>query len=364
MTAKAIGLSFFALLAAIFFTAADAIAQNVTYGGQMTSDTTLDDFSCPNGEFFCPGETLVETTSYGSGITPLSADYSSCSITPIGSGPTIIPVGVGVGGNPSNTLQITFVVPSSTYSGTCGYIYRPGPGYFWYDGYLGGFPVSEGLKLEGQLDVLSWDPTNTVPTELTFNATGSNTTLKGPSKAYGYLYKSWSFNGQLSACSVVYNGTLNGNLIISNGRTCIINGMVTGNVKQSGGSLFASNATIGGDLEVSFGGAFTIENTVITGSVHVWGNPARSAQDQICGSEVSGNVQINNNAAAITLGAGTSSASCPGNTIGGDLQVINNLGAIQLFDDSIGGNLQCLKDAAITGGGDSAKSLVGQCAAF
>ncbi|HXD91080.1 MAG TPA: hypothetical protein VNU00_08465, partial [Candidatus Binataceae bacterium] len=316
MTARAIGLGFFALLAAIFFTAADAIAQNVMYGGQMALEWTTDTFSCPGGGFYCPGQPLVETVTSESDITPLSADYSSCSISPVGSGPTIAPVGVGVGLYP--LLQIVFIVPSSTWTNTCGFsLFRPSPGYFWYTGKIGNIPVSlapipglEFLPPSGQFDVLSWDSTNTYPTDLTFNATGSNLICNGPGSGcpngYGYSQNAWSFNGQLSACSVVYNGTLNGNLIISNGLTCIINGMVTGNVKQVGGSLFASNATIGGNLEISFGGEFTIENTAVTGNVHINGNPAGSMQDEICATNVGGNIQVNNNTAAITIG--TSSA--------------------------------------------------------
>jgi hypothetical protein len=41
-----------------------------------------------------------------------------------------------------------------------------------------------------------------------------------------------------------------------------------------------------------------------------------------------------------------------------------NIAAVQVFDDAAGGNLQCQSNSSITGGGDTAKSLQGQCAGF
>jgi hypothetical protein len=160
---------------------------------------------------------------------------------------------------------------------------------------------------------------------------------------------------------VVYNGTLNSNLTISGGLTCIINGTITGDVDQNGGGLFASNATIGGNLKIK-GGTFTIENTDVNGNLRIRNTPPGSAQSEVCGTNVKGNLHLKDSDAAVAIG--TISASCPGNTIGGNIEVDDNLGPVQIFDDSVGGNLHRKDNAAITGGGDSARSLRGQCAAF
>ncbi len=164
------------------------------------------------------------------------------------------------------------------------------------------------------------------------------------------------------ACSVTYNGTFNGNLNITRGLVCIINGTVTGNVTQSGGGLLTSNATIGGNLQITGGGTFSMVSTDVNGDLQIQNIPAGSAQNQICGTHVKGNLTFHNNGTGVAIG--TTSASCPGDTIGNDLQVNNNLAAVQVFDDAAGGNLQCSGNSTITGGGDTAKSLQGQCASF
>lgn len=359
-----IRLSFFAMLVAMFAAVPDCRAQDVTYGGQMTLNWTVDTFSCPTG-FFCPGQQLVETTASGSEIIPLSADYSSCSVSPIGSGPVIVPVGF-------DAPDIVFVVPNG--SNTCSTLFDPGTGAFWYDGDIttteGSFstltPDDAGFTPPiGQFDILSQDPTDTYPTALTFNAAGLVVLCDNPNvsvcNGYGYTQNSWSFSGELTACSVIYNGTFRGNLRISNGLTCIINGSVTGNVTQSGGGLFASNATIGGNVTIT-GGTFSIDNTAITGNLAIQNIPPGSAQNEICGTDAKRNLLFNNNGTAVAIG--TTSATCPGNTIGGNLLINHNSAAVQISDDAIGRALQCSRNSSITGSGDTARSSSGQCAAY
>ena len=77
---------------------------------------------------------------------------------------------------------------------------------------------------------------------------------------------------------------------------------------------------------------------------------------------MNGNLQVEDIKGALAIG--TKSASCPGNSINGNLQVTNNTGAIEVFNDVAKGNLQCQGNSSITGGGDKANSLQGQCAGF
>jgi hypothetical protein len=163
-------------------------------------------------------------------------------------------------------------------------------------------------------------------------------------------------------CSVTYNSNFTGNLVISSGLTCIINGSVTGNVTENGGGLYTSNATIGGNLQITGGGTFSMAATAVNGDVQIQNIPAGSAQNQICGTKVKGNLTFHNNGTAVAIG--TTSASCLGNTIGNDLQINNNVASVQVSDDAVTGNLQCQNNSVITGGGDTAKSLQGQCASF
>ncbi len=360
-----VGFSFVALFVMLVATVSIGMAQDVTYGGKMTLSWNIDVFSCPTGSF-CPGQELIETTASGSEIIPLSANYSSCLETPVGSGPEIVPLGFGA-------PDIVLVVPSAT--DTCGFLFYPGPGSFWYDGEIttpdGSFsvlPPTEGefLPPSGQFDILSLDATNTYPTSLTFNAAGSDVLCDSPTApdcfGFGYSENSWSFNGELAACTVTYDGTVNGNLTISNGLTCIIGGTVTGKVTQNGGGLFADNATFEGKLQISGASTFTIEDTAINGNVQINNIPAGAAQNQICGTDIEGNLQFNNNGTAVAIG--TTSASCPGNKIGGRMQFNHNRAAVQVSDDTAGSDLQCHCNSSITGSGDTAESMQGQCAGF
>ena len=201
-------------------------------------------------------------------------------------------------------------------------------------------------------------------------------------------------------CSVTYNGTFKGNLNVSSGTTCTIGGTITGNVSLNGGNFFASNATIGGNLQIT-GGTFSIGSTAINGNLQIQNIPAGTAPSQVCGTTVHNNLQFQNNGSPVLIGSGTgcagnyiggnltiqnntAAASAVGNTVGNNLTVQSNTAATivngntvtgnlqdqkntaptQVFTDMVGNNLQCQQNSSIAGGGDTAKSLQGQCASF
>jgi uncharacterized repeat protein (TIGR03803 family) len=163
-------------------------------------------------------------------------------------------------------------------------------------------------------------------------------------------------------CTTTYTGTFSGNVNVSSGVTCITNGTVTGNVSQNGGSLVTSNAAIGGNLQITGGGTFSIASTTIGGDLQIQNIPAGTAQDQICGADVKGNLTFHNNGTAVVIG--NPSGSCAGNIIGNDLQIQNNTASVQVFGDMVGGNLQCQGNSSITGGNDAAKQTQGQCTGY
>jgi len=142
--------------------------------------------------------------------------------------------------------------------------------------------------------------------------------------------------------------------------------------------------------------------------MHVQKNlPAGTAQNQICGTAVRGDLQFQNNGTAVLIGATdppSAPPACPGNAVGGDLQVQNDTAAVsivgntvggilqvqndsgttvvtgntvtgilqdqnntaptQVFNNSVGSILQCQNDTSITGGGNTARLKQGQCATF
>lgn len=189
-----------------------------------------------------------------------------------------------------------------------------------------------------------------------------------------------------STCNGAYNGTFNGNLTISPGQNCVFfNGGVTGNVQQYGGSFVLFQSQAGKNIQVNGGGTFSIgPSSAINGNLDVQNLPGGSVQNQVCGTTVSGNVNVQNNGTPVLMGANVPNgcigntvrgnvqvqnnwapSSVIGNTVGGNLSDQNNSAATQLFNNTVSGNLNCQNDTVIQGGGNTVgKQKQGQCAAF
>ena len=151
-------------------------------------------------------------------------------------------------------------------------------------------------------------------------------------------------SGLRQACSNTYNGTFKGNLTISSGTTCIIGGTIAGSVTQTGGTLYTSAATIQKDLQIS-GGNFSIgSGTAINGNLQVRNVPASMVQDQVCGTNVRGNLLLQNNAVAIVIGG----PNCAGNTVGGNIQVQKNAATTAISGDTAKGNIQVTNNGGMT----------------
>jgi uncharacterized protein (TIGR03437 family) len=208
-----------------------------------------------------------------------------------------------------------------------------------------------------------------------------------------------------STCNGLYNGTFNGDLTVSSGQNCVlVNGGVSGNVTVNGGNLVLTQAKVAGNVQITEGGTFNISSgTTIGGSLQIQDLPNGPAQNQVCGSTVNNDVSFQNNGVAVLIGA-AASASCAGNTIGGNLTIQNNAAAAgavgntvggnltvqnnsastivngntvngnlqvqdntaptQVFTNIVGANLQCQLNSSITGGGNTAQSKQGQCGVF
>ncbi|MFZ0821646.1 MAG: hypothetical protein WAM91_16395, partial [Candidatus Acidiferrales bacterium] len=125
-----------------------------------------------------------------------------------------------------------------------------------------------------------------------------------------------------SSCDGTYNGNFNGNLTVMNGQACILVGSsVTGNITLNGGSLAISYSAIGGNVQVQGGGIFSIgPSTAIGGNLQIQNIPVGTGQSQICGTTVRGDLQIQNDAAPVLIGA-AAPASCAGNQVGGNLTI-------------------------------------------
>src|SRR5208283_283620 len=108
-----------------------------------------------------------------------------------------------------------------------------------------------------------------------------------------------------TACNGSYQGEFTGNLSVSRGETCsFIGGGVTGNITQTGGTLVLTGTVVGGNVQIQGGGGFSLAGSaVIKGNLQIQNLPASSVLNQICGVDVSGNLQYQNSAAPVRIGA-------------------------------------------------------------
>ena len=186
-----------------------------------------------------------------------------------------------------------------------------------------------------------------------------------------------------NSCNGAYNGTFNGNLNVSSGQACVfVGGGVTGNITQTGGDLILIGSTVTGNVQIQGGGTFSLSaSTSIQGNLEIQHLPNSTAPNQICSVNVKGNLQYQNSGAPVEIGA---VSGCPGNAVGGDLQVQSITAAVAIFNNTVTGNLQVQNDTAstmvfyntvsksiqcggnttITGGGNTAQSKQQQCAGF
>ncbi len=157
---------------------------------------------------------------------------------------------------------------------------------------------------------------------------------------------------------------------------------VTGNITQTGGNLVLSGTIVGGNVQIQAGGSFSIGSFArILGNLQIQNLPSSAIQNHVCGVNVGGNLMFQNSNAPVQIGAST---MCPGNTVHGNLQVQNNVAAVGIVSNTVSGNLQvqndsgstvvsgnqvaknlqCSGNANISGSGNTAAQKQGQCGSF
>jgi microsomal dipeptidase-like Zn-dependent dipeptidase len=194
-----------------------------------------------------------------------------------------------------------------------------------------------------------------------------------------------------NACNGFYlGGTFSGNINVAPNQVCeIYGGVVNGHVMSTGGVVSL------------------LSGTTVSGNVNITGTatgPGATLSNQVCGATVKGNLAIQNDGNAITVGGtncgptavggnlqvqsdagavsiastsisgnmtvqdNTSTVLLSGNTVSGDMQVQNNTdaaaNATQVLNNQVTKNLLCIGNSSITGQGNTAKSKQGQCATF
>jgi hypothetical protein len=167
-------------------------------------------------------------------------------------------------------------------------------------------------------------------------------------------------------CNGSYTGTFSGNITVSPGQICrFTSGGISGNVIVAGGIFILGNASIHGNVAANSGGRVVLVSSSVRGnleisgpatfsigpSANIGGNvlihdlPSGARENRICASTVSGNLQFQNDAADVLIGA---SSTCAGNTIRGNLQVQNDSAAVTVFNNTVGGNAQEQNNSGVT----------------
>lgn len=212
----------------------------------------------------------------------------------------------------------------------------------------------------------------------------------GAVQAYTLLYYTGINPRQVApssgnTCNGAFTGLFAGNLTVTAGQDCVFSTGATleGNVRVTGGTLELSGATVKGQVQVQGGGTVSVlESTHIEGNLQIQNLPAASAQIEICGATIDGNLQYQSNEAAVAIGTPPACAGntiqgnlqvngngasivISGNAVGGNLQVQGNTGAsTQVSGNVVGNNLQCESNTSVTGGGNSAAKKQGQCSSL
>ena len=170
------------------------------------------------------------------------------------------------------------------------------------------------------------------------------------------------------SCNGIFNGTFSGDVTVTTGQNCTftdiceikgnltLNGgsfnlacAVDGNVTENGGSLvLGPSASVGGNVQISGASVLTLgPGAAIGGNLQIQSLPAGLSQGTVCGTQVKGNLQAQNNASPIRIG-GTNAQSCAGNAVGGNLLVDANTAAVWIDYNTVAGALHVDNDSATT----------------
>lgn len=191
------------------------------------------------------------------------------------------------------------------------------------------------------------------------------TTSFGGANNYGTAYNLSTLPPAGNQCNGVYSANFAGNINVSSGQSCEFTdgAIIFGNVYETGGNLTLTNATVLGNVEI-WGGTYTLGPSLnIFSKLEIENTPSSTTQNTVCGASIFGSLYFDGNASPVEIGS--TSGSCPGNSIGGDLEVNSNSAAVQVFNNTIHDDLTCSSNTStITGGGNKATAKTGQCSTF
>lgn len=154
--------------------------------------------------------------------------------------------------------------------------------------------------------------------------------------------------------------TIVGNLIVPDDSSCVLNGtVVQGNVVvKSRANLEANAVNVTGGLQGESPARVVVRDSQFGNSISLRkaedvNNQFAGGQIRITGTQVTGDVQLEENRVPITL---------ENNDIVGSIQANKNTGGLEITGNRIGNGLQCQdNNPPPVGGGNVAKQKQGQC---
>jgi hypothetical protein len=166
--------------------------------------------------------------------------------------------------------------------------------------------------------------------------------------------------GQMCSVGPV-TGTINGNVTVSAKQQCnfkspceikgnlTINGggvwlgcTVDGNLTDNAGMLvLAPSASVAGNVQISGASAFALGPGVLIDGNLVIQNVPGTQQGTVCGTQVKGNLTVQNNLSPIQIGQTNPQQNCPGNTVSGNLQCKGNNPVPTSGSNAVAGHNQC-----------------------
>jgi hypothetical protein len=143
----------------------------------------------------------------------------------------------------------------------------------------------------------------------------------------------------------LFGGSIDGNLVARGGETAVF-----GEALDVGGNLLAEHNDYFDLYDSEVNGNFTVRSTT-SGSI-------------FCGNTLNGNSEFRRNMTLLTIGS--PDQACDGNTVNGNIFVINNEAEAEISDNDVSGNLSCRgNQPPPTGGGNRVEgNSEGQCRAF
>ena len=140
--------------------------------------------------------------------------------------------------------------------------------------------------------------------------------------------------------------TISGNLTVPQGRWCDL-----------------VDVTVNGNLEMSGSAGVRLDNVTVSGNVIAQGtqdaaDPLSADANVICGATVGRNLLVQDSTAASPWSIG----GCGGNTVHGNVEFSGNAArANEISGNTVDGNLNCTGNGGVSGKGNTAKKLQGQC---